>query len=96
MSIKATSFKAIYENKVSTPQAIVLGAANNVIVVSGMNNNGILKFEVSVDGGTNWVEDESLQFEANGTITLERVNAIIRANVTQVTNTTNVKALLGY
>jgi hypothetical protein len=96
MAIKVTTFKPIYENNTSTPQATVLSAANNVIVVSGMNNNGILKFEISVDGGTTWVADDSLNFEGNGTITLEKVNAIIRADVTGVNNAGNVKALLGF
>jgi hypothetical protein len=96
MSTNATKFKTLYANSTATPQAIVNGTENNVIVVSGMNSNGILKFEVSVDGGTTWVEDESLQFEANGTVTLERINAMIRAKDTGVTNKANVKAQLGY
>lgn len=96
MSTNADRFKVIYANSKSTPQAIVNGTENNVIVVSGMNNNGILRFEVSVDGGTTWVEDESLQFEKNGTVTLERINAQIRAKVTDVVNVANVKAVLGY
>lgn len=95
----AMKTKTIYDGAAatpSTPQAVVLSGNANVLAITGMTGNGTLRFEVSVDGGTTYIEDESLECNDNAIITLENANAIIRAKVEDVTDATAVKVILGY
>ena len=81
-------FVNLVENGVVTPQATVSTGRHNVINVSG--------FEVSIDAGVTYVEDESLACTVDGVIVLQNAPAIIRAKLDDITNTSGLLVQLGY
>lgn len=96
MSTTAMKFVDLVKDSAAVEQATRYDGRNNVIVVSGITDNGTLKFEVSVDDGTTWVEDSSLEFTEDGVKVLHNAPAILKAKLDDVTDTTNLKVQLGY
>lgn len=92
----AMRFVNLVENGVASQQAIRNEGRNNVIFVKGITNNGSLKFAVSVDGGVNWVEDESLVFDADGVVVLHKSNAIIKPVLDDVSDSSLLVVKLGF
>lgn len=89
-------FVNLVENGVVTPQATVSTGRHNVINVSGLTGKGTLRFEVSIDAGVTYVEDESLACTVDGVIVLQNAPAIIRAKLDDITNTNGLLVQLGY
>ena len=89
-------FVDLVKDSAAVEQATRYDGRNNVIVVSGITDNGTLKFEVSVDDGTTWVEDASLEFTEDGVKVLHNAPAILKAKLDGVTDKTNLKVQLGY
>lgn len=96
MSTTAMKFVDLVKDSAAVEQATRYDGRNNVIVVSGITDNGTLKFEVSVDDGTTWVEDASLEFTEDGVKVLHNAPAILKAKLDGVTDKTNLKVQLGY
>lgn len=96
MSTTAMKFVDLYKDGVSKEHATVSTGRNNILKVSGMNGNGTLRFEVSVDDGVTWVEDSTLEFTADGVKVLHNSPAILRAKVDDVVDTTELLVQLGY
>ena len=96
MSTSAMKFAYLLKDGVATNVATVNTGRNNILVINGMDDNGTLKFEVSVDGGTTFVEDNSLETTESGIITLHNAAAIIKVKTDAVTSTTGVVVMLGY
>jgi len=92
------SSKVMYDGDLGVNEAlaVVKNGCNNVLQITGISGNGTVKFETSADGGSTWVEDETLEKSADGNITLENVNAIVRTVDTAVTDKTLLKIILGY
>jgi len=86
----------LFKDGVSKEQSVVFTGRNNVLVVSGITDNGTLKFEVSVDGGTTWVEDSTLEFTTDGTKVLHNVSAMIRVKTDDVDDTSDLLVQIGY
>ena len=96
MSTTAMKFVDLVKDSAAVEQATRYDGRNNVIVVSGITDNGTLKFEVSVDDGTTWVEDTSLEFTSDGVKVLHNAPAILKAKLSDVDDATNLKVQLGY
>lgn len=96
MSTSAMKYVDLVKGGVVKEAATVSTGRNNVINVHGITGNGTLKFEVSVDGGTTYVEDETLETTADGPIVLENAPAIIRAKIDDVVNASTLLVQLGY
>lgn len=96
MSTTAMKFVDLVKDGVVTERATEYDGRNNLLIVSGISSNGTLKFDVSVDGGTTWVEDSSLEFTADGVKVLHNAPAILKAKLSDVADTTNLKVQLGY
>lgn len=96
MSTTAMKFVDLVKDGVAVEQAIRHEGRNNVISVSGITGNGTLKFEVSVDDGTTWVEDSSLEFTEDGVKVLHNAPAILKAKLDDVTDATAIAVQLGY
>jgi len=96
MSTTAMKVVDLVKDSVVIEQATRYDGRNNVIVVNGITGNGTLKFDVSVDNGTTWVEDSSLEFSEDGIKVLHNAPAIIKAKLDDVTDATSLKAQLGY
>lgn len=96
MSTTAMKFVDLVKDSAAVEQATRCDGRNNVIVVSGITGNGTLKFEVSVDDGTTWVEDLSLEFTEDGVKVLHNAPAIVKAKLDDVSDTTSLKVQLGY
>jgi len=96
MSTTAMKFVDLVKDSVAVEQAIRHEGRNNVISVSGITGNGILKFEVSVDDGTTWVEDSSLEFSEDGVKVLHNAPAILKAKLDDVTDASAIAVQLGY
>lgn len=86
----------LVKDGVVTERATEYDGRNNLLIVSGLTGNGTLKFDVSVDGGTTWVEDGSIEFSEDGVKVLHNAPAILKAKLDSVTDTTNLKVQLGY
>ena len=96
MSTTAMKFVDLVKDSAVVEQAIRHEGRNNVISVSGITGNGTLKFEVSVDDGTTWVEDSSLEFSEDGVKVLHNAPAILKAKLDDVTDATAIAVQLGY
>lgn len=96
MSTSAMKVDYLYKDQVAKDVATVNTGRNNLLVVSGMDNNGTLKFKVSVDGGTTFVEDTSLQMTASGIIVLHNSPAIIKVDISGVSSTSGLTVMLGF
>lgn len=96
MSASAMKFVDLVKDGAAVEQATRYDGRNNVIVVSGITGNGTLKFEVSVDNGTTWVEDSSLEFTEDGVKVLHNAPAILKAKLDDVTDATAIAVQLGY
>lgn len=96
MSTTAMKFVDLVKDSAAVEQATRCDGRNNVIVVGGITDNGTLKFEVSVDDGTTWVEDASLEFTEDGVKVLHNAPAILKAKLDDVTDATAIKVQLGY
>lgn len=96
MSTTAMKFVNLVEDGVVKEHATVNTGRYNTIVVSGISNNGTLKFDVSVDDGTTWVEDASLEFTEDGVKVLHNAPAILKAKLDSVTDATAITVQLGY
>lgn len=96
MSTTAMKWVDLVKDGSVTIAATVSTGRNNVINVGGLTGNGTLKFEVSVDGGTTYVEDSSLEVTEDGVIVLHNSSAMIKAKLDDVSDTTNLKVQLGY
>ena len=96
MSATAMKFVDLVKDSAAVEQATRYDGRNNVIVVSGITDNGTLKFEVSIDDGTTWVEDTSLEFTEDGVKVLHNAPAILKAKLDDVTDATAITVQLGY
>ena len=96
MSTTAMKFVDLVKDSAAVEQATRYDGRNNVIVVSGITDNGTLKFEVSVDDGTTWVEDASLEFTEDGVKVLHNAPAILKAKLDSVTDAPAITVQLGY
>ena len=96
MSTTAMKFVDLVKDGAAIEQATRCDGRNNVIVVSGITDNGTLKFDVSVDDGTTWVEDGSIEFSEDGVKVLHNAPAILKAKLDDVTDATAIKVQLGY
>ena len=96
MSTTAMKFVDLVKGGVVTEHATVSTGRNNVIVVSGVSNNGTLKFDVSVDDGTTWVEDQTLEFTEDGVKVLHNAPAIIKAKIDAVSDASGLVVQLGF
>lgn len=94
MSTTAMKFVDLVKDGVVTERATENGGRNNLLIVSGLS--GTLKFDVSVDDGTTWVEDGSIEFSEDGVKVLHNAPAILKAKLDDVADTTNLKVQLGY
>ena len=86
----------LYKDGAANDVATVNTGRNNLLVIDGMDSNGTLKFKVSVDGGTTFVEDQTLETTASGIIVLHNSAAIIRVDVTGVSDASGLTVMLGY
>ena len=96
MSTTAMKFVNLVEDGVAKEHATVNTGRYNTIVVSGISNNGTLKFDVSVDDGVTWVEDASLEFTEDGVIVLQRSAAIIKPKLDAVSDASGLVVQLGF
>ncbi len=96
MSTTAMKCVDLVKDGVVTERATEYDGRNNLLIVSGLTGYGTLKFDVSVDGGTTWVEDGSIEFSEDGVKVLHNSPAILKAKLDDVTDTTNLKVQLGY